>query len=76
MVKRPLGLKISQSRNGCLGTKAPFFCDYVRRYLMADRALGRTPADRAQLINSGGLTIKTTSTSTSSGPRTWRPRSR
>ncbi len=60
MAKRPLGLKVSQVRNGCLDTKAPFFCDYVRRYLLADPALGKTLTDRAQLINSGGLTIKTT----------------
>jgi membrane peptidoglycan carboxypeptidase len=60
MVQQPLGLKVSKSRNGCLGTKAAFFCDYLRRYLMTDPSLGRTPADRAQLINSGGLTIKTT----------------
>jgi membrane peptidoglycan carboxypeptidase len=55
-----LGLKVHRIRNGCLGTKAPFFCDYVRRYLMQDRSLGRTAADRAQLLTSGGLTIKTT----------------
>jgi membrane peptidoglycan carboxypeptidase len=55
-----LGLKVSPARNGCLGTKAPFFCDYVRRYLMADPSLGRTVEDREQLLNSGGLTIKTT----------------
>jgi membrane peptidoglycan carboxypeptidase len=60
MSARPLGLKVSKSRNGCLGTDAAFFCDYARRYLLADPSLGRTPADRAQLINSGGLTIKTT----------------
>ena len=57
---RPLGLEVRKSRNGCLGSKAPFFCDYVRRYLLADRSLGKTTADRAQLINSGGLTIQTT----------------
>ena len=55
-----LGLKITPNRNGCLGSDAPFFCDYVRRYLMADPALGRTVADRKQLLNNGGLTIKTT----------------
>ena len=60
LTRAPLGLKVSRSRNGCLGTKAPFFCDYVRRYLMADPSLGKTAADRAQLINSGGLTIQTT----------------
>ena len=55
-----LDLKVSKSRNGCLGSKAPFFCDYVRRYLLADPSLGRTVEDRAQLLNSGGLTIRTT----------------
>lgn len=55
-----LGLRITPARNGCLGSKAAFFCDYVRRYLLADPALGKTVADRAQLLNSGGLTIKTT----------------
>jgi membrane peptidoglycan carboxypeptidase len=55
-----LGLEVSPARNGCVGTKAPFFCDYVRRYLLADPALGRTVADRQQLLNSGGLTIRTT----------------
>ncbi len=60
LTKLPLGLEVSRSRNGCLGTKAAFFCDYVRRYLLADASLGKTVADRIQLINSGGLTIKTT----------------
>ncbi|SDS71746.1 Membrane carboxypeptidase (penicillin-binding protein) [Nocardioides scoriae] len=55
-----LGLKVSRTRNGCLGTQAPFFCDYVRRYLLADPALGRTVADRDALLKNGGLTIKTT----------------
>ena len=56
----PLRLKVRKSRNGCLGTDAAFFCDYVRRYLLQDPSLGKTVEDRAQLINSGGLTIKTT----------------
>ncbi|MBO9522625.1 MAG: penicillin-binding protein [Nocardioidaceae bacterium] len=55
-----LGLKVAPMRNGCLGSKAPFFCDYVRRYLLADPALGQTVADRQQLLNAGGLTIRTT----------------
>ena len=58
--REPLGLEVRKSRNGCLGSKAPFFCDYVRRYLLADPSLGKTPTDRAQLINSGGLTIQST----------------
>ena len=55
-----LGLKVSPNRNGCLGSPAAFFCDYVRRYLLADPSLGKTVDDRLQLLNSGGLTIKTT----------------
>ncbi len=55
-----LGLKVSPNRNGCLGSPAAFFCDYVRRYLLADPSLGKTVDDRQQLLNSGGLTIKTT----------------
>jgi membrane peptidoglycan carboxypeptidase len=57
---RGLGLQITPSRNGCLASDAPFFCDYALRYLLADPSLGKTVEDRRQLINSGGLTIKTT----------------
>ncbi|MGY2877132.1 membrane peptidoglycan carboxypeptidase [Marmoricola sp. URHA0025 HA25] len=55
-----LGLEVSPTRNGCLGSSAAFFCDYVRRYLLADPSLGKTVDDRQQLLNSGGLTIRTT----------------
>ncbi|MDQ6933752.1 MAG: transglycosylase domain-containing protein [Actinomycetota bacterium] len=54
-----LGLKITSVRNGCVGTPTPFFCDYVHRYLLADPSLGNTVNERNQLINAGGLTIKT-----------------
>jgi membrane peptidoglycan carboxypeptidase len=57
---RRLGLKITPSRNGCVSSLAPFFCDYAREWLLTDPDLGRTPEERMQLINSGGLTIKTT----------------
>ncbi|TAL21236.1 MAG: penicillin-binding protein, partial [Frankiales bacterium] len=44
--------------------KAPFFCDYVRRYLEDDTevgaALGRTREERQDRLLAGGLTIKTT----------------
>lgn len=59
-IESPLGLKVTPTRNGCLGTKAPFFCDYVRRYLLADPSLGNTTEERLRLLNSGGLTIRTT----------------
>jgi membrane peptidoglycan carboxypeptidase len=55
-----LGLKVSPTRNGCVSSAAPFFCDYAVQYLLADRQLGKTVEDRRRLLNSGGLTIKTT----------------
>jgi len=60
LMKQPLGLKVKGSPNGCVQSNAAFFCSYVYRYLTADPALGSTVADREQLINQGGLTIKTT----------------
>ncbi len=60
LMKKPLGLKIKGNPNGCVQSQAAFFCSYVYRYLTADPALGKTVADREQLINQGGLTIKTT----------------
>ena len=59
-MKRGLGLKVTPNRNGCVSSRAPFFCDYAVQYLMADKALGKTPEDRRALLNSGGLTVKTT----------------
>ncbi len=58
--KRSLGLRVSSTRNGCVGTNGEFFCDYVREYLLADPALGATVTDRKRLLNGGGLTIQTT----------------
>jgi membrane peptidoglycan carboxypeptidase len=57
---RGLGLKVIAARNGCVSSEAPFFCDYAREYLLQDKALGKTVDDRKKLINSGGLTIRTT----------------
>ncbi|HSX65978.1 penicillin-binding protein [Nocardioides sp.] len=58
--KKGLGLKITPSRNGCMFSRAPFFCDYVVNYLLKDPALGATTEERKALLQSGGLTIKTT----------------
>ncbi|WP_141782396.1 penicillin-binding protein [Nocardioides albertanoniae] len=55
-----LGLDVQKQRNGCLGSSAEFFCDYVVKWLTKDPAFGETEADRLALIKSGGLTIKTT----------------
>jgi len=58
--KRPLGLKITKNRNGCMFSRSPFFCDYVVGYLLRDRSLGATMDERKQLLYSGGLTVQTT----------------
>ncbi|MGN6162712.1 MAG: transglycosylase domain-containing protein [Marmoricola sp.] len=55
-----LGLKPKATSNGCVSSVASFYCDYVRRFLLADPALGDSVADRVQLLNNGGLTIRTT----------------
>ncbi|KAJ1684647.1 hypothetical protein LUZ63_020402 [Rhynchospora breviuscula] len=58
--KAKLGLKVTPNRNGCVSASAPFFCDYAVNYLLADPALGKTREDRQRLLQTGGLTIKTT----------------
>src|SRR5690625_1675333 len=59
LIAMPLKLKPTQFHNGCVSTKAPFYCDYLRRYLMHAPALGDNPKERARNIDTGGLTIKT-----------------
>jgi membrane peptidoglycan carboxypeptidase len=55
-----LGLKITETHNGCTRSPAPFFCDYVVRVIQNDPIFGRTQAQRADLLSRGGLTIRTT----------------
>jgi membrane peptidoglycan carboxypeptidase len=57
---RGLRLQVRKTRNGCVYSRAPFFCDYVLNYLMKDRSLGKTAEERERLLKSGGLTIRTT----------------
>ncbi len=58
--QRKLGLNITRTNNGCVNSRAPFFCDYVLSYLMEDESLGETEEERRNLLYSGGLTIRTT----------------
>jgi membrane peptidoglycan carboxypeptidase len=53
-------LDVQPSQNGCVYSRAPFFCDYVLNYLSKDPALGKNPEERLQFLKSAGLTIKTT----------------
>ena len=55
-----LGLSVQPANNGCVFSRAPFFCDFVLAYLMEDPQLGKTKEERRRLLYSGGLTIRTT----------------
>ncbi|MET8246673.1 transglycosylase domain-containing protein [Streptomyces sp. NPDC005202] len=60
--KAPLGLKITQPRNGCITAVkgASFFCKYVEQVFLNDPVFGKTREQRAKVWNQGGLTIRTT----------------
>ncbi|MCW2823428.1 MAG: glycosyl transferase [Aeromicrobium sp.] len=53
-----LGLKVTEFPNGCVSSKAEFSCDYVRRYLLLQDALGSSVKERQVRLERGGLTIK------------------
>jgi membrane peptidoglycan carboxypeptidase len=53
-----LALKVTKFPNGCVSSEAEFSCDYVRRYLLTQDALGSTIKERQTLLERGGLTIK------------------
>ncbi len=55
----PIGLKITSFPNGCVDSDAAFSCDYIRRYLLQEPALGETVKQRQAMLERGGLTIKT-----------------
>jgi membrane peptidoglycan carboxypeptidase len=55
----PVRLHLTIRHDGC-GGFAPYFCQYVVNEFLADPAFGPNPAARAQLLDSGGLTIRTT----------------
>ena len=57
-----LGLNPSKRarQNGCQDSKAPFFCDFVLKTILNDKAFGAQREDRARLLLRGGLTITTT----------------
>ena len=58
--KTKLGIDPQPTDNGCVNSRAPFFCDYVINYLLEDRSLGRNKEARRQMLRTGGLTIQTT----------------
>ncbi len=53
-------LNVQPTENGCVYSRAPFFCDYVLNYLTKDPELGKNPEERLEFLKSAGLTIRTT----------------
>ncbi len=53
-----LGLAVTEYPNGCVSSSAAFSCDYIRRYLLEEPALGATVEERRERLERGGLTIK------------------
>ncbi|SPL88167.1 Multimodular transpeptidase-transglycosylase [[Actinomadura] parvosata subsp. kistnae] len=55
-----LGFKGTPIPGGCEESKYPYFCLYVRSEVLSNPAFGATAQARSQLLNRGGLTIRTT----------------
>jgi membrane peptidoglycan carboxypeptidase len=55
-----LALHVTSTPNGCVESSAPFFCDYVEREILGNPIFGKTVKARTQLLQRGGLTIRTT----------------
>ncbi|GAB3739040.1 transglycosylase domain-containing protein [Microlunatus parietis] len=51
--------QVQKTRNGCVGSRYPFICDYVRRTLLQSPSLGKTEKEREHTLLRGGLTIET-----------------
>ncbi|MFE0192502.1 transglycosylase domain-containing protein [Streptomyces sp. NPDC058989] len=60
--KKPIKLAVSRPKNGCITATdgAGFFCDYIRKVFLTDKAFGKTRKDRLKRWDRGGLTIRTT----------------
>ncbi|WP_328593989.1 transglycosylase domain-containing protein [Actinomadura macrotermitis] len=58
--RQPIRLRVRRTQNGCVSSKAPFFCDYVQREILTNPVFGPTPKAREKLLKQGGLTIRTT----------------
>ena len=56
-----LGLRVGKNTgNGCQTSGVPFFCDFVLKTILNDKAFGEEKDERLRLLLRGGLTIKTT----------------
>ncbi|MFG2138998.1 transglycosylase domain-containing protein [Streptomyces sp. NPDC048650] len=60
--QKPIHLSVSRPESGCITAVngAGFFCDYIRKVFLGDKAFGKTRKVRSKLWNRGGMTIHTT----------------
>ncbi|AJT65478.2 hypothetical protein T261_3814 [Streptomyces lydicus] len=60
--QKPIRLSVSHPKNGCITAVdgAGFFCDYIRKVFLNDKAFGKTRTARSKRWNQGGMTIHTT----------------
>lgn len=58
--RSPVTLHIRDARNGCVGSRYPFYCQWVKQQLEDDPIFGKTPAARNARLFRGGMTIHTT----------------
>lgn len=54
-----LGIDHTPRAGSCAETEFPFYCDYVMRWLADSDVLGETAEEREEIIDRGGLTIRT-----------------
>ena len=56
-----LGLKVKNTPNGCAASGINgYFCDYVQNVIQDDETFGKTKEERKNLLQRGGLVVKTT----------------
>ncbi|MGJ9412807.1 transglycosylase domain-containing protein [Aeromicrobium sp. CF4.19] len=60
LLAEKLQLEITSFPNGCVESVAAFSCDYIRRYLLEEEALGDDVEERRARLERGGLTIQST----------------
>lgn len=62
LMAEPLGLEVTDFQAGCASAAndSAFACDYIRRFLLQEPALGQTVAERSAVLERGGLTIEST----------------
>ncbi|GAB97284.1 putative penicillin-binding protein [Kineosphaera limosa NBRC 100340] len=59
-MRTSIELNPTRGQASCPASKDPYFCDFVKAWLMEQPGLGDTPAEREKRIYRGGLKIETT----------------